>query len=204
MSADDSKKLNCLYEHFKNHVKPTLNLVFARYKFNNEVQGNTTTLSPTFCANIVPTQIQTRWPGTAYSVLRGMPQDKGKAHQRRQRTTWLDKAIEISQNFEYSQDQLSPWETTRLRYTPFTLTDDLLPERHTDPVAKTPRRRFRIHPTKIYRTAQKAISIKICKGCEWKMRELCQVTWWTTNFASLKYVTLVISWITLRSRTDLY
>lgn len=204
MYADDSKKLNCLYEHFKNHVKPTLNLVFARYKFNNKVQGNTTTLSPTFCANIDPTPMQTRWLGTAYSVWRGMPQDKGKAHQRRQRTTWLDKAIEISQNFEYPQVQLSTWKTTCLRYTPFTLIDDLLPERHTDPVAKTPPRRFRIHPTKIYGTAQKAISIKIRKGCEWEMREQWQVTWWTTDFVSLKNVTLVISWITLRPRTDLY
>lgn len=41
-----------------------------------------------------------------------MPQDKGTAHQRRQRTTWLDKAIEISQNFEYPQVQLSTWKTT--------------------------------------------------------------------------------------------
>lgn len=40
--ADDSKKLDSLYEHFRNHVQPKLNPVFARYKFNNEVQGNTT------------------------------------------------------------------------------------------------------------------------------------------------------------------
>lgn len=42
ISADDSKKLNSLYEHFKNHVQPKLNPVFSRYKFNNEVHGNTT------------------------------------------------------------------------------------------------------------------------------------------------------------------
>lgn len=39
ISAEDSKKLDSLNEHFKNHVQPKLNPVFARYKFNNEVQG---------------------------------------------------------------------------------------------------------------------------------------------------------------------
>ena len=40
ISADDAKKLDTLYEGFKKHVRPTLNPIFARYQFNNEIQGS--------------------------------------------------------------------------------------------------------------------------------------------------------------------
>ena len=38
ISADDAKKLDTFYERFKKHVRPTLNPIFARYQFNNEIQ----------------------------------------------------------------------------------------------------------------------------------------------------------------------
>ena len=40
ISADDAKKLDTFYERFKKHVRPTLNPIFARYQFNNEMQGS--------------------------------------------------------------------------------------------------------------------------------------------------------------------
>ena len=40
ISADDAKKLETFYKRFKNHVQPKLNPIFARYRFNNEVQGS--------------------------------------------------------------------------------------------------------------------------------------------------------------------
>ena len=39
-SADDAKKLDTFYERFKKHVRLTLNPIFARYQFNNEIQGS--------------------------------------------------------------------------------------------------------------------------------------------------------------------
>ena len=40
ISADDAKKLETFYKSFKNHVQPKRNPIFARYHFNNEVQGS--------------------------------------------------------------------------------------------------------------------------------------------------------------------
>jgi hypothetical protein len=42
LTAENSKNLKTLCEHFKNHVQPKLNPVFAHYKFSNEVQGTAT------------------------------------------------------------------------------------------------------------------------------------------------------------------
>ena len=39
ISADDRKKLERHYKQFKDHVQPKLNPIFARFKFNNCVQG---------------------------------------------------------------------------------------------------------------------------------------------------------------------
>ena len=39
ISEQDSKKLETYYKRFKDHVQPKLNPIFARYKFNNEVQN---------------------------------------------------------------------------------------------------------------------------------------------------------------------
>ena len=36
------KKLETYYKRFKDHVQPKLNPIFARYKFNNEVQNQDT------------------------------------------------------------------------------------------------------------------------------------------------------------------
>ena len=38
---DEAKRLNALYERYARHVQPKLNPVFARFKFNNEVQEAT-------------------------------------------------------------------------------------------------------------------------------------------------------------------
>ena len=43
ISAEDAKKLDTFYERFKKHVRPTLNPIFARYQFNNEIQGSEAT-----------------------------------------------------------------------------------------------------------------------------------------------------------------
>lgn len=40
ISEADAKKLNTYYDKFKNYVQPKLNPIFARYKFNNELQGS--------------------------------------------------------------------------------------------------------------------------------------------------------------------
>jgi hypothetical protein len=40
LSADDKKKVSIHYGKFKEHVQPTLNPVFARYRFKNETQGS--------------------------------------------------------------------------------------------------------------------------------------------------------------------
>ena len=39
---DEAKCLNVLYEQYARHVQPKLNPVFARFKFNNKVQGSNT------------------------------------------------------------------------------------------------------------------------------------------------------------------
>ena len=40
ISVDDAKKLDTVYERFKKHVRPTLNPIFTRSQFNNEIQGS--------------------------------------------------------------------------------------------------------------------------------------------------------------------
>ena len=42
IKAGDEKKLNTFYSKFQDYVRPTLNPIFARYQFNNEVQGSDT------------------------------------------------------------------------------------------------------------------------------------------------------------------
>ena len=39
LTEDEKKSLEAHFKKFKEHVQPTLNPVFARYKYNNEVQG---------------------------------------------------------------------------------------------------------------------------------------------------------------------
>ena len=38
IEAGGAKKLETYYKLFKDHVQPKLNPIFARYKFNNEMQ----------------------------------------------------------------------------------------------------------------------------------------------------------------------
>ena len=40
ISEENAKKLETYYTRLKNHMQPKLNLIFARYCFNNEVQGS--------------------------------------------------------------------------------------------------------------------------------------------------------------------
>lgn len=108
-SSDDSKKFDSLYEHFKNHVQPKLNPVYARYKFNTEVQGNTIfdqfvnkleLLSKDCSYTNVDEMIRDRIVfAVASPKIRIKLINVG-------RDLTLDKAIEIGQNFEYSQEQL--------------------------------------------------------------------------------------------------
>ena len=39
---EDPRKLKTLYDRYKAHVQPKLNPIFARFKFNNEIQGSST------------------------------------------------------------------------------------------------------------------------------------------------------------------
>jgi hypothetical protein len=39
LSDEEAKQIDTYYEKFRAHVQPTLNPIFARFKFNNEVQG---------------------------------------------------------------------------------------------------------------------------------------------------------------------
>lgn len=109
ISADDSKKLDSLNEHFKNHVQPKSNPVFARYKFNNEVQGNKT-------FDQFVTKLKLLSKDCSYTNADEMIRDHivfGVASPKIReklinvgRDLTLDKAIEIGQNFEYFQEQL--------------------------------------------------------------------------------------------------
>lgn len=62
---------------FKNHVQPKLNPVFTRYKFNNEVQSNTTFDQFVTKLKLLIHKFGRDDPG-AHNIWRSIPQDKGK------------------------------------------------------------------------------------------------------------------------------
>lgn len=111
LEGDDEKSLDKHYENFRKHVRPTLNPVFARYKFNNETQGTDTIdkfvtrlrLSARDCRfgdkedELIRDRIVF---GTNNAKIREKLINQGE-------NLTLTKAIQIAQNSEYCQKQLA-------------------------------------------------------------------------------------------------
>lgn len=114
--AEDSKKLQTFYDRFRKHVRPTLNPIFARYQFNNEVQGNETI--DTFVTRLrlkaqdcdfqnADEMIRDRIVfGTNSPKIREKLINVGK-------DLTLDKAIQTSQNYEYAAEQMRQMSTSQ-------------------------------------------------------------------------------------------
>lgn len=109
LSAEQAKTLNVYFNKFKSYVQPKLNPVFARYKFNNILQNSDTTeqfvtrlkLHVQDCNYGDPDEmVRDRIVfGTSSTKVRERLINEGEK-------LTLVKAIEISQSYEYSQEQL--------------------------------------------------------------------------------------------------
>ena len=109
ISADGAKKLDTFYERFKKHARPTLNPIFALYRFNNELQGSEVIdsfvrrlrLKSRDCNYHDPEEmIRDRIVfGTSSPKIREKLINVG-------RDLKLQKAIQIEQNYEYAQEQM--------------------------------------------------------------------------------------------------
>ncbi|MCG7879449.1 MAG: RNase H-like domain-containing protein, partial [Candidatus Thiodiazotropha endolucinida] len=110
MDDDDKKKLKPHYDRFAAHVRPKLNPVFTRYKFNNEVQGTQSIeqfitklkLLAKDCAygDIENDMVRDRivFGVTSVKIREKLINEGDKLT--------LDKAIQIAQSYEYAQEQL--------------------------------------------------------------------------------------------------
>jgi hypothetical protein len=106
---EEKKVLNTYYTRFMQYVQPKLNPVFSRFKFNNEVQGQQSIeqfvirlrlLAKDCQHNDADEMIRDRIVfGTNSSKIREKLINEGDK-------LILDKAIQIAQNHEYSQEQL--------------------------------------------------------------------------------------------------
>lgn len=109
LSEDDSKKLDILYTRFKGYCEPKLNPLFARFKFNHEIQGNST-------LEEFVTRIKLSARDCNYKDPEEMIRDRIvfgiNADQVRERllnegeSLTLDKTIQIAQSFEYTRQQM--------------------------------------------------------------------------------------------------
>ncbi|XP_021368026.1 uncharacterized protein K02A2.6-like, partial [Mizuhopecten yessoensis] len=108
-NAEARKKLQTLYDRYQAYVQPKLNPIFARYKFNNEVQGAGT-------IEQFVTKLRVLARDCAYAscdemirdrIVFGTSSDKvrEKLINEGEKLT-LDKAIQVAQSYEYSQQQL--------------------------------------------------------------------------------------------------
>ena len=108
--SGDEKKLEPHFKRFKAHVQPKLNPIFARYRFNNEIQGSDT------IDNFV-TRLRIRAQDCEFKEKDNMirdrivfgcssPRVREKLINEGDKLT-MDKAIQVVQNFEYCQQQLS-------------------------------------------------------------------------------------------------
>ena len=116
MTADDRKKLEPHYKRFKDHVQPKLNPILARFKFNNCVQG----AQP---VEQFITQLRVLAEDCNYGVgvkdemirdrivfCTSSQKVREKLITEGEKLT-LDKAIQIAQSYEYSQEQLKTMST---------------------------------------------------------------------------------------------
>jgi len=109
LSADDSKKLDTLYQGYEKHVEPESNSVFKRFLFNNIVQGSNSIedfitqlrISANDCKFTNQEEmIRDRVVmGVTSSKIREKMLNEGEK-------LTLDKAIGIAQSYEYAQAQL--------------------------------------------------------------------------------------------------
>ena len=109
LTADDAKKLDTFYERFKKHVRPTLNPIFARYQFNNEIQGSE-------AIDSFVTRLRLKSRDCDYHDPEEMIRDRivfgTNSPKIREklinvgRDLTLQKAIQIGQNYEYAQEQM--------------------------------------------------------------------------------------------------
>ena len=106
----DPTKLDTYYKKFKAHVQPKLNPIFSRYRFNNEVQGSDS-------IDAFVTRLRLRAKDCSFAEEDNMIRDRivfgcsnakvrAKLIDEGDKLT-MDKAVQISQNFEYCQQQLS-------------------------------------------------------------------------------------------------
>ena len=120
ISEDDGKKLKTYYDRFQGYVQPKLNPVFTRYKFNNVVQKSDTTeqfvtsliLHVKDCNYTDPDEmVRDRVVfGTSSSKVREKLINEGEK-------LTLGKAIQISQSYEYSREQLKLMEDPDVQHT---------------------------------------------------------------------------------------
>ena len=109
ITADNAKKLDTFYERFKKHVRPMLNPIFARYQFNNEIQGSE-------AIDSFVTRLRLKSRDCDYHDSDEMIQDRivfgtnsPKICEKLinvGRDLTLQKAIQIGQNYEYAQEQM--------------------------------------------------------------------------------------------------
>ncbi|XP_014667306.1 PREDICTED: uncharacterized protein LOC106808905, partial [Priapulus caudatus] len=117
VSEDDEKKLSTYYESFQSYIQPKLNPIFARYKFNNEVQREQS-------VEQFITRLRVLGKDCNYSDLDEMIRDRivfgisnskvrEKLVNEREKLT-MEKAITIAQQFEYAQEQMRSMSATAI------------------------------------------------------------------------------------------
>lgn len=111
---EEAKKLQTYYDKYLAHVQPKLNPIFARYKFNNELQGTSTI--DQFVTRLKLLAVDCNFVVDGKSYADGMIRDRtvfgtssakvrSKLIDEGEKLT-LAKAIQMGQNYEYAQTQL--------------------------------------------------------------------------------------------------
>ena len=109
ISGENTKKLETHYTRFKNHVQPKINPKFARYGFNNEIQGSAS-------IDVFVTRLKNKEQDCSFAEKVNMIRDRivfgcynEKCREKLinigEKLT-MDKAIQKVQNYEYCQKQL--------------------------------------------------------------------------------------------------
>ncbi|MCG7879803.1 MAG: hypothetical protein N0C90_26270, partial [Candidatus Thiodiazotropha endolucinida] len=110
ITDEEAVLLETYYTKFKNYCQPKLNPIFARYKFNNEVQGSSSI--DQFVTRLKLLSIDCNFKaekdemirdrivfGTSSAKVRSKLIDEGEK-------LTLEKAVQIGQSYEYAQAQL--------------------------------------------------------------------------------------------------
>ncbi|XP_052809376.1 uncharacterized protein K02A2.6-like [Mya arenaria] len=115
ISETDAKKPATFFKKFKEYVQPKLNPIFARFKFNNIVQGADNFESFVTKLRLAATDCQFTSSdemirdrivfGISSAKLREKLINEGEKLS-------LDKAVQIAQNFEYAREQMRTMTTT--------------------------------------------------------------------------------------------